>query len=264
MNIWLLAIIILLIAVFMVMTGHGGGNFFIIALVLAGIDMHIAATSVQFILFTTALFAMLVFGRKKFVEWKIALLMSILIGISAFAGGLFSTYVDDKPLKLILAVLLFILAVLMLKPIKGKEPKIIKTGWKYWPVKSSDNTTTYSINLLIIVPVVLSFGFVAGMVGISGGSFMVPLLVLACSVPVKNAIATASTLVAVSALFGFAGHVISGHFDYTLAVPLAIGGSIGGLIGGSIAIKSKPKLLKILFAVTTLAAAIIMAYKVFY
>jgi len=54
MNIWLLALIILIIAVFMVMTGHGGGNFFIIALVLSGIEMHVAATSVQFILFTAA------------------------------------------------------------------------------------------------------------------------------------------------------------------------------------------------------------------
>jgi len=56
---------------------------------------------------------------------------------------------------------------------------------------------------------------------------------------------------------------VAGHFDYRIAVPLAIGGAIGGLIGGSIAIMTKPKLLKILFAITTLAAAIIMAYKVF-
>ncbi len=264
MNIWLLAFIILLIAVFMVMTGHGGGNFFIIALVLAGIDMHVAATSVQFILFTAAFFAMLVFGRKKFVEWKLAVLMGILIGISAFAGGFFSRYVDEKPLKLILSILLFILAMLMIKPVKGEVIQNIKTGWRYLPVKSFDDTAIYYINLLIVVPVVLSFGFIAGMVGISGGSFMVPLLVLACSVPMKNAVATASTLVAVSALFGFAGHVISGHFDYNIAVPLAIGGAIGGIIGGSIAIKSKPKLLKILFAVTTLVAAVIMTYKVFY
>jgi uncharacterized membrane protein YfcA len=39
---------------------------------------------------------------------------------------------------------------------------------------------------------------------------------------------------------------------------------VGGLIGGKIAIKSKPKVLKILFAAATFVAAIIMAYKVFY
>ena len=263
MNIWLLALIILGIAVFMVMTGHGGGNFFIIALVLAGIEMHIAAASVQFILFTAAFSAMLVFGKKKLVEWKLAIFMGVLIGISAFLGGFFSDYVPGKTLKLILSVLLFVLALLMLKPVKGSTNEAIKTGWKYWNIKSYDNTIVYPVNLLIVAPTVLVFGFIAGMVGISGGSFMVPLLVLACSLPMKRAVATASTLVAISALSGFIGHAIAGHFDYRIAVPLAIGGAIGGLIGGSIAIKSKPKLLKILFALTTLVAAIIMAYKVF-
>jgi len=263
MNIWLLALIILVIAVFMVMTGHGGGNFFIIALVLSGIEMRIAAASFQFILFTAAVFAMLVFGKKKFVEWKLSIFMGVLIGISAFLGGFFSDYVPGKTLKLILSVLLFVFALLMLKPVKGSTNEAIKTGWKYWNIKSYDNTIVYPVNLLIVAPTVLVFGFIAGMVGISGGSFMVPLLVLACSLPMKRAVATASTLVAISALSGFIGHAIAGHFDYRIAVPLAIGGAIGGLIGGSIAIKSKPKLLKILFALTTLVAAIIMAYKVF-
>jgi len=263
MNIWLLALIILVIAVFMTMTGHGGGNFFIIALVLSGIDMHIAAASAQFILFTAAFFAMLVFGRKKFVEWKLAVLFGILIGISALAGGFFSDYIEGKWLKLILSVLLFFLAIIMLNPFKGNPDEAIKTGWKYLNIKSFDKSLTYSVNLLIVMPTLLVFGFIAGMVGISGGSFMVPVLVLACRVPMKNAVATGSTLVAVSALSGFIGHAVAGHFDYRIAVPLAIGGAIGGLIGGSIAIMTKPKLLKILFAITTLAAAIIMAYKVF-
>ncbi len=122
----------------MTMTGHGGGNFFIIALVLAGIEMHIAAASVQFILFTAAFFAMLVFGSKKYVEWKLAVFMGILIGISTFLGGLFSDYINGKNLKLILSVLLFILALLMLKPVKSNTTEVIKTGWKYWNIKSFD------------------------------------------------------------------------------------------------------------------------------
>jgi hypothetical protein len=252
------------IAIIMVMTGHGGGNFFILALVLAGIEMHKAATAVQFILFTAALFAMLVFGKKKFVEWKLAILFAVLIGVSALAGGYFSGYVHAKWLKLILSILLFFLAILMLKPVKEKPNTTIKTGLRYWQVDSFDKSLTYSVDLLIVVPTILAFGFVAGMVGISGGSFMVPLLVLVCQVPMKNAVATASTLVSISAFAGFIGHLAAGHFDYRIALPLALGGAIGGLIGGSIAIQTRPKVLKILFALTTLAAAIIMAYKVFH
>ena len=263
MNIWILALIILVIAIFMVMTGHGGGNFFVIALVLAGIEMHIAATSVQFVLFTAAFSALLVFGRKKFVEWKLVVIFGLLIGISAFAGGFFSDYIAGKTLKLILSILLFILALLMLKPVKENTNPVVKTSWNYLNIQSADKLNVYPVNLAIVIPLVLVFGFVAGMVGISGGSFIIPILVLYCYVPMKNAVGTASSLVAVSALAGFIGHAISGHFDYRIALPLALGGTIGGLVGGIIAIKSKPKLLKILFAVTTLVAAFIMAYKVF-
>jgi len=263
MNIWILALIILGIAVFMTMTGHGGGNFFVIALVLSDIDMHLAATTGQFILFISALFAMVVFGRKQFVEWKLAVVVGVLIGISAFLGGFFSDLVPGKTLKLILAVFLFLIALVMLKPQKKDANQVLKTGWMYWNIQSVDKINTYPLNLILIIPIIFAAGFVAGMVGISGGSFIVPLLVLSCQVPMKNAVGTASTLVSVSALAGFTGHAISGHFDYRIAIPVALGGAIGGIIGGSIAIKTKPKLLKILFALTTLVAAIIMAYKVF-
>jgi len=264
MNIWILALIILAIAVFMTMTGHGGGNFFVIALVLSDIDMHMAATTGQFILFIAAFFAMAVFGRKQFVEWKLAVFVGVLIGISAFLGGFFSDFVPGRTLKLILAVFLFLIALLMLKPQNRDAKAVLKTGWMYLNIQSVDKADSYPLNLLFVVPVVFAAGFVAGMVGISGGSFIVPLLVLSCQVPMKKAVGTASTLVSVSALAGFTGHAISGHFDYRIAVPVAIGGAIGGIIGGSIAIKTKPKLLKILFALTTLVAAIIMAYKVFH
>ena len=80
----------------------------------------------------------------------------------------------------------------------------------------------------------------------------------------KNAVGTASSLVAVSAITGFMRHAVSGHFDYRIAVPFTIGGAIGGLIGGSVALKAKPAILKILFAITTLVAAIIMVFKIFY
>ncbi|MGK9476383.1 sulfite exporter TauE/SafE family protein [Melioribacter sp. OK-6-Me] len=263
MNVILLTLIILLISVFMTMTGHGGGNFFVITLILSGTETHIAASTGQFILFTAAFFAMLVFGKKKFVEWKLVVFVGVLIGVSAFIGGFFSDYVDGRILKLILSAFLFLIAVLMLVPINKEVDQVLKTGWMYWNIKSFDESVIYPLNLILIVPAIFIFGLVAGMVGISGGSFIVPLLVLSCNVPMKNAVATASTLISISALTGFLGHAVKGHFDYRLAIPLAIGGVIGGVLGGSIALKTKPKMLKTLFAFTTFIAAVIMAHNVF-
>jgi uncharacterized membrane protein YfcA len=263
MNIWLLTLIIFILAIFTVMTGHGGGNFFILALVLADIDMHIAAASVQFILFTTVLAAMFVFKEKKLVEWKLAIFIGILIALSAFFGGYFSRKFEEKILKLILAAMLFLLSVLMLKPVKEKNYVEKKTLPGFWIVKSQDNTVEYNVNLWIVVPLIILFGFIAGMVGVSGGSFIVPILVLSCGVPMKNAVGTASALIFISAFTGFTGHFLAGHFDYHIALPLAVGGVGGGILGGKIAIKTNQKLLKILFSIMTFLAAVIMAYKFF-
>jgi len=65
-------------------------------------------------------------------------------------------------------------------------------------------------------------------------------------------------MVAVTALTGLIGHSLNGNFNPMLAIPLAVIGIIGGIIGGKFAIKSKPKYLKKIFAVTNLAAGIVM------
>ena len=36
----------------------------------------------------------------------------------------------------------------------------------------------FQVNLFLFIPIVLITGFVSGMVGISGGSFLVPLMVI--------------------------------------------------------------------------------------
>jgi len=61
MNTYLLSSIILFIAIFMAMVGKGGGNFYILAMITAGISMHHAATTSQLIMMTTAIISMLVF-----------------------------------------------------------------------------------------------------------------------------------------------------------------------------------------------------------
>ena len=65
MSIWILAAIILAIAAVMTMTGRGGGNFYVLALVLTGIGMHEAATTGQFILICSSLTATIFFWKKE-------------------------------------------------------------------------------------------------------------------------------------------------------------------------------------------------------
>jgi len=253
MSIWVLALIIFAIASIMTMTGRGGGNFYVLAIALSGIGMHVAATTGQFVLIASSLTATVFFGKKKVTDWKLVFLIGGMTLISAFLGGFFSDIFEGSLLKIIFAVFIFIASILMLKPVKEGTKE--KNRYRV-PFKSGD--ITYHINLFVFIPIVLITGFVSGMVGISGGSFLVPLMVLAIGVPMRIAVGTSTTLVMVTATAGFLGHLSTGHFDPSLAIPLAIAGAIGGFLGTKLTVHIQPKKLKIIFALTSLLAAIIM------
>ena len=173
------------------------------------------------------------------------------------SGGYLGHYFNERMLKIVFAVVMFLAAILMLR----KPKKHLKSDRK-WIVSLKSNNEEYHVNLLITVPVVLLTGFISGMVGVSGGSFLVPLMLLTMSVPMHIAVGTSTTLVTISAAAGFFGHLGAGVFYPQLAVPLALGGLVGGFLGAKLAVKSKPKNLKYLFAGTQLVASVIMIYNV--
>ncbi|MCF8357580.1 MAG: sulfite exporter TauE/SafE family protein [Prolixibacteraceae bacterium] len=255
MDSWLLALIVFFMAAIMTMSGRGGGNFYVVTLALAGFGMHEAATTGQFILVCSSLFATLVFGKSRVVNWKLVLIIGTMTFISAFLGGFFSDVFNDRILKIVFALFISLAALFMLWPLK----KEVKSKGRFH-LSININGIAHSINLLIVVPIVLFTGFVSGMVGISGGSFLVPLMVLLIRIPMKIAVGTSTTLVLVTALSGFLGHLSTGHFNIKLALPIAVGGVLGAIIGTKLTLNSNPKLLKIIFATTSLIAAIIMIY----
>jgi hypothetical protein len=118
MNIWILAFIIFAIAATMTTTGRGGGNFYVLAIALAGIGMHEAATTGQFVLIASSMTATFFFGKKKVTDWKLVLLIGGMTLVSAFLGGFFSDIFDGTMLKIIFAVFIAIASILMLKPVK--------------------------------------------------------------------------------------------------------------------------------------------------
>ena len=255
MNVIIVSIGILFIAALMTMTGRGGGNFYVLILVFAGQAIHQAATSAQFILMLTAFSGTLIFHKHKLVDWKLALVIDPPTDVMALVGGYFSAYVSGIRMKFILVGLLVLAGFLMLVRMKDK-PISRRKKFGYW--HRSYGGREYVVNLWLAIPITAAVGLAAGAVGISGGSFKVPLMVLLCGVPMRIAVGTSSAMVAVTALMGFTGHLASGHFEAQWAIPVACAAVVGGIMGGKFAIKSKSEKLKKIFAYTTLAAAIFM------
>jgi uncharacterized membrane protein YfcA len=176
--------------------------------------------------------------------------------IMAFVGGYYAHLVSGVLLKLIFVGLLVLVSFFMLRSFKDR-PSEQRRRFGWWQRRY--HGYEYSVNLWLAIPITATTGLVAGMIGISGGSFKVPLMVLACGVPMRIAVGTSSAMVAATALMGFLGHTMSGDFNPHVALPLTLFAVIGGLVGSKFSIKTTPQNLKRVFAYTTLAAAAFMA-----
>lgn len=255
MSTYFLAGIILLIAVFMAMVGKGGGNFYLLAMITAGISMHYAATTSQLIMLTTAGISMIIFNKNKRVDWKLALIIDPATDIMAFVGGYLAGGFEGYILKLMFAISLIIVTIFMFVPVKNRE---IDNANRFGFWKRKFGSHNYVVNLWLTIPIAAIVGFFAGAIGISGGSFKIPLMVLAGGVPIEVAVGTSSAMVAITALMGLIGHSFHGNVNLSLALPLVLTAVIGGLVGSKLAIKSKPKNLKLVFSIINLFAAIFM------
>ena len=100
-----------------------------------------------------------------------------------------------------------------------------------------------------LIPVSAIAGFVAGMVGVSGGVLKLPAMVLIGRVPMRIAIGTSSFMVAITAIAGLSGHAIGDSFNILTALPLAATAFIGGYIGSSLSTRMKVPVLNVFIAV---------------
>jgi uncharacterized membrane protein YfcA len=257
----IVGLFIFAVAIAMTMVGKGGGNFYVVILALASVPMHQAAATGQFILFAASIAALIVFQKNRVVSWPLAICIGILVSLPALGGGYFSHLFSGFSLKMIFAGMLVAAGIVMIIPVPEKSRASTDRPFGYWHLRSGGET--YPVNLWIAVPVTIVTGFGSGMVGVSGGSFLVPLMVLACGVPMHTAVGTASTLIAATALMGCSGHAIRGDFNASWAIPLAFITVLGGTIGGKFAMKTEPKHLKEIFAYTNWAAAVFMAMNAF-
>ena len=167
----------------------------------------------------------------------------------AFIGG--SLSIDKQVFEILLFTILTLAVVLLLLKFQSFDQKI--EVYKKIPI---------IVSLLIGA----SIGFVSGVVGIGGGIFLSPVLLLIRVDKVKN-IATASSLfILINSLSGLAGQftkasTINGIFDYW---PLFLFVLLGGLLGNYLNLKIFPaRILALVTSALVIFVAIRMGLKLF-
>jgi uncharacterized membrane protein YfcA len=109
-----------------------------------------------------------------------------------------------------------------------------------------------------------AIGLSSGMLGIGGGVFLGPVILLAGWADTRETVAITSVTVLTLSVAGLAAHGLRGTVDPAFILPLAAATLVGGLVGAQLSLtRLSPTALKRLFAVVILIAAVKAAWTAF-
>jgi len=130
--------------------------------------------------------------KKGAVWWKAAIIMGLCGSVAAFGGATLATHLPGAALKIVFGVVVLASGIWMLisRPMKSEqEAKDNPWLWIAWAVP---------------------IGLVTGLTGLGGGIVVVPVMVLALSFKMHNAIATSLAVLIFTSTGGVVGYIING------------------------------------------------------
>ncbi len=114
---------------------------------------------------------------------------------------------------------------------------------------------------LLLVLLGLAAGFISGLIGIGGGSIMIPFLVLVLGMSQHEAQGTTlAIMIPPIGLLAAWTYYKAGYVNIKMAIFVALGFFIGGLLGAALAVRVPDQLLRKIFAVALLGIALKMFF----
>ena len=231
-----IAVMVFFIAAFFSMLGLGGGIVYVPLFYWLGIDMLIAIPTALLLNAVTSSSAAITYLRNRMVDLHTAAPFIISSTIGAPIGAYFTKITPVDTLLWAFSVVLVLAGARMIFSKAGDE---------------RNETANQDLKKSALVGISLGFviGMAAGLLGIGGGLFIVPILV-ALGFGMKRASATSGFIVIFSSISGFLGHLGSGHLDAELMIYTAIAAFIGGQVGSHLMhSKMRSKTIKQMFGV---------------
>lgn len=212
---------IFVVAVLYSSVGHGGASGYLAVMALFGVSAAVTRpTSLTLNLFVASI-AFVQFYRAGFFDWKIFLPFAAGSIPMAFIGGMIQ--LPTTVYKIILGVTLMAAAIRLAVNLKsGREP----------------NAPNVRICLLIGA----FLGLISGLVGVGGGIFLTPVLLLMNWTETKKAAGISALFIFVNSAAGLLGNWLQGKDSQIANLPpnvwLWVGAAIvGGIIGSTLGSK---------------------------
>jgi len=261
-----------------------GGGFLLVPLmnILLGIPMDIAAGSATCYIIGTSTTGVIKHFHKKNIELKAAIYISIgsMLGavsgdilqdsLIAFSGG--NRILFDQIMQGVFILILLVIAWVMSRETSYDEKSDIRPVTFLQKMELGPNTNLpMSGQIGVSIVGLLGIGFIGGiltgLMGISGGVLVMPILVLGVGLAPHLAVGTSLAVVLVSSISAVikkgisANTVTGGKVSLPIALSLLASGTIGVRIGIAISHKLHGNKLKKYFSIIVLAAALMVLVK---
>jgi len=231
------------------MVGLGGGLIFSPLFILLKFPVTTAVSASLFLNGIAAISAAITYFRKKMVDVTAGFPLLVTSTLSAPLGAMVTDRIHLRIFTAILAVVILAAAMRML------FSKMIETeGMAVNPARRI--FAGGGIGIVI--------GLMAGLLGIGGGVFIVPLLIYVLKLPTKTAAATSMFIVVFSSFSGFITHISLADTDWIFILIAAIFSFIGGQLGSRImAEKLKGRTVRRIFGLVLLLFAFKLLQRTF-
>jgi uncharacterized membrane protein YfcA len=193
--------------------GHGGASGYLAVLSFFAVAPATMASTALTLNVLVAGVAMYSYIRAGHLSMRLAWPFIILSIPAAFVGG--ALRVSDKIYFALLAIALVFAAF-----------RLALTA-----ASSKEEGETHAVKLSQSLPVGAGIGLLSGVVGVGGGIFLSPLMILFRWANAKRTSAVSALFIVVNSLAGLAGRLMKGGLDIGGFGPLVVVAFLGGLIG---------------------------------
>ena len=233
------SIVLILAGFFAGIIGHilgvGGGIIMMPVIVLAlGYPMHIAVPASLVAIVANSANVAANNIKREIVNIPLALMLETATVAFAIIGGFISLYVSENILQIIFSVVMFIVALIYIRDIRGSKENNVKATYEtcekktyfynyYFDERENKKVyyNVYNIGLTMIISSIA--GLLSSLLGIGGGFIKVPAMNLTSKVPIKAAVATSNFMIGITASAGALVYMLYGKIDIHLMTTVTIG-----------------------------------------
>lgn len=212
----LIALAIFVVAILYSSVGHGGASGYLAVMAFLAVAPAVTRPTALILNVFVASIAALQFYRRGYFKWKVFLPFAAASVPLAFIGGMISLPMEVY--RVILGIALFLAAARLAWNFSGgKEPEAAKKP-KVW--------------LCLIIGACL--GFVSGLIGVGGGIFLTPILLLTNWTETRTAAGISAAFILVNSIAGLAGNYAQVAQLGSNVVFWIIAAVAGGVIGSGL------------------------------